>query len=51
MPPLCPRNWGTQRKFGGHAKKISGALRRSLKAPEFVRAPNFKTVSAPMPRP
>jgi len=19
--PLCPRNWGAQRKFGGHAKK------------------------------
>ena len=37
MPPLCRRNWGAQRKFGGTLKKISSASRRSLR-------PNFKTV-------
>jgi len=33
MPPLCPRNWKAQRKFGGKLKKNSGALRRSLCLP------------------
>ena len=28
MPPLCPRNWGAQRKFGGTLKNFF--------APEFV---------------
>ena len=42
MPPLWPRIWGAQRKFGGTLKKI---FRRF--SPEFV-PPNFKTVSAPM---
>jgi len=26
MPPFCPRNWGTQCKFGAHAKKKFPAL-------------------------
>jgi len=42
LPQLCPRNWGAQRKFGGHAKKCS-AFRAG------VCAPNFRTASAPVP--
>ena len=44
MPPLCPRNWEPNANLGeGHVKKIFQALRAG------VCAPNFKTVSPPMP--
>ena len=36
--PAVSPELGAQRKFEGHAKKISGAW------PEFVCAPNFKTM-------